>query len=148
MRDFFKKQLQLFFLITTCTLFSSALFITIFEHGMKITSEFLWQILIFSLLGTLSMFILYSEKALSRIEANIRKILHYIAINVLLIGLGLYWGWFSTEHKFQIFVIIINVAVVYAVIEVLLYFINARQAEKLNEKIKEYKSHRNISDRN
>lgn len=144
MREFFKKLLQAYFIIVTCTLFSSALFITIFNHGAKVSSGFLWQVLLFSLGATLTMFILYSKKELSKSALIIRKILHYISLNILLISLGIYWGWFSIDYMFQIFVIVINVAVVYAIVEALLCFSNIKQAERFNEKIKEYKSQRTI----
>lgn len=147
MKQFLKKLIRAYFLITTCTLFSSALFITVFYPDSKLHVGFMWEMLGFSLAATLSIFIIYSSREMGRTELIIRQFIHYLVINFLLIGAGVCWGWFSLEHISQIFVLVAETTVVYAIVCLGLFVGEVNQAKHLNKKIQEYKLNKKSDER-
>jgi len=133
MAEFFEK-------ITTGILFVTAIYIPAFygwDEALHV--KILWQILLLSVVCTLGSIImpLGEEKEVSRNSMLIRHSLYYIYINVVVLALGYLFGWFSFQNAGQVFGMLLAIAFVYIAVALVCYWIQLREAEKINRKLKE-----------
>lgn len=134
MVDFFEK-------ITTGITFVTAIYIPVFYGwGESIHVEILWQILFLSMVCTLGSIIipLEGEKEVSRNSMMVRHILYYIYVNVVVLILGYLFDWFSFHYTGQVLGMVAAIAFVYVAVAVICYWFQCREAEKINQKLKEW----------
>lgn len=133
MAEFFEK-------ITTGILFVTAVYIPAFYGWDQVLHvEILWQILLLSVVCTLGSIImpLGEEKEVSRNSMLMRHSLYYIYINVVVLALGYVFDWFSFQNAGQVFGMVLAIAFVYIAVALVCYWIQLREAEKINRKLKE-----------
>lgn len=133
MAEFFEK-------ITTGILFVTAVYIPAFYGWDQVLHvEILWQILLLSVVCTLGSIImpLGEEKEVSRNSMLMRHSLYYIYINVVVLALGYLFDWFSFQNAGQVFGMVLAIAFVYIAVALVCYWIQLREAEKINRKLKE-----------
>ena len=133
MAEFFEK-------ITTGILFVTAVYIPAFYGWDEVLHvEILWKILLLSVVCTLGSIImpLGEEKEVSRNTMLMRHSLYYIYINVVVLALGYLFDWFSFQNAGQVFGMVLAIAFVYIVVALVCYWIQLREAEKINRKLKE-----------
>lgn len=137
MKEYIKNTLYAFCFINTGSMLGSALFISIFYGGQIKYNNLLWQIASVSLLIAIINTILFSKDQLNKKEFVVRGILHYILINVVIIGGGYIFEWTNNSIN-QIIGLILVILCVYTFIFLVTYRSDKDAAEKLNEKISKY----------
>ncbi|PHV69303.1 hypothetical protein CS063_16445 [Sporanaerobium hydrogeniformans] len=138
MKELFRVILYSFFMITTGSIFAAALFITFLIPEARFGVEILWQIISISLLSSLLSIVFYSQRELSKRESIVRQGIHYILINMILISSGYYFEWFKFSEVRKLIIFIALVLVVYMSVRIGIFVSEQKEANKLNEKIKEY----------
>ncbi len=137
MKEYIKNTLYTFCLINTGSMLGAALFISIFYSSEIKYDNILWRIAIISLLISIINTALFSKDKLSKKEFIIRIILHYILVNVVVIGSAYIFKWINNSMS-QIISLIIIILAVYVFVFLSTYQSDKQAAEKLNEKISEY----------
>lgn len=135
-----KKLKDLFFVfacVTTCVVFVTALYITIFWPRTTLGVEILWQILIVSFLSSLGIFI-YPERELGGRATALLYILHYIETNAVVLGCGIWFGWFYVDNFPMVLGMIIIIAFVFLLVSAVVWNRNKRMAVSMNERLREY----------
>lgn len=135
---FTKKILLSFFMIATGSLVSATLFITCFVPDATFGVEILWQILAFPLLITPISFIFYSKKELSKKALFLRKLLHYIVINIVLIYCAYAFDWLEVGNLVHFMSFILLVLANYSFVCFICFANDQKEAVRLNKKIQEY----------
>lgn len=134
-----KTVLYTFVFVTTCIVFASALFTTVFWETSDIGTEMLWQILIVSALCSLGSLI-YPDYEVSKKPAVFLTILHYIIVNVVVLGCGLWFEWFFADNIRMIVVMLLLIAVIYFLVAAIMWKRAADMANLMNERLLEYQS--------
>lgn len=135
-----KKLKDLFFVfacVTTCVVFVTAVYITIFWPQVSLGVEILWQILGVSFLSSFGIY-LYPEKERSSKFILIRYILHYIYTNAVVLGCGIWFGWFYADNLAMVLGMIVVIALVFLLVSVILWKKNKKMAVLMNERLKGY----------
>lgn len=134
-----KATLYTFVCVTTCIVFASALFTTIFWQGSDIGPEMLWQILIISALCSLGTMI-YPDYEVTKRRAVCLTVLHYIIVNVVVLGGGILFGWFDADNLFMVLLMLLLIAVIYFLVSAIMWKRAENMASLMNEKLAEYRS--------
>lgn len=92
----------------------------------------LWQILLSGFVTTLITMLFYLGKRATYIKFGI----HYVVLCGVMIPCGYWFGWLSFNAA-EICMMIVSVAVVYLLAFVAYYLIDLKQAEKINQRLKE-----------
>ena len=123
-----------FFYITTCVLFVCAANIQIsgYETVSTIT---LWQILLSGFLTALVTVILRPGEQDSGRVGMIKIIVHYFVLCGVMIGCGYRFGWVDLTLN-GIVMMAISVAVVYLLVFLAGYWLDKKQADEINKKLK------------
>lgn len=135
-----KKLKDLFFIfvcVTTCVVFVAALYITIFWPQTSLGVEILWQILTVSFLTSLGV-CFYPEKEVSAKSTLVRYILHYIYSNAVVLGCGIWFGWFYADNLLMVLGMVLAVAFVFILVSIAGWNKGKKMAALMNEQLKEY----------
>lgn len=134
-----KATLYTFVCVTTCIVFAAALFTTVFWKEASIGNEMLWQILIVSALCSLGTMI-YPDYEVTKRRAVFLTVLHYIIVNVVVLGGGILFGWFDADNLLMVLVMLLLIAVIYFLVAMIMWKRAADVAIIMNEKLAEYQS--------
>ena len=135
-----KRIKDLFFVfvcVTTCVVFVTAVYITIFWPQVSLGVEILWQILGVSCLSSFGI-CLYPEKERSSKSTLIHYILHYIYTNVVVLGCGIWFGWFYADNLSMVLAMVVVIALVFLLVSVIVWNRNKKMAALMNERLKGY----------
>lgn len=130
-----KKFARWFLYITTAILIVTSI---LFElYGVEaLPKNTLWQILVAGFLTTLVTVLFSVEEITGKKRLIVGVFLHYVALCVVMIVCGNWFGWLSLNLP-GILMMVICVAIVYSIVYVSYYLIDRKQAEKINQKLKE-----------
>lgn len=141
MTKYLKHLVRDFFAICGCILIGTSIFLTVFQVKM-INSSLFWQVIIVAFIAALLDFILEGKSQVSKKSYLIRKIVHFILINILLFSSAYMFRWFFLRKMGIMVVFEIIIILVYVLVGFSVYFIDNIHAKKLNEKLIEYKKRR------
>ena len=131
-----KTVLDIFTKVTTGVVLGAASYCLLFFPGEPLHPHMLWQLLLIAFLtsaGTL----LYTDD----IQKNNMKIccfIHYLLVNVITIGGGAWFGWFSLNNPAQVIGMVLIIALIFAVVSVVSWKKASKEAELMNQRLAEY----------
>ncbi|HIS62546.1 MAG TPA: DUF3021 family protein [Candidatus Scybalomonas excrementigallinarum] len=124
-----------YFYITTGILFVCAINMTL-SREENIPSDTLWKILLSGFLTTVvTMFFLFRESD-SKFVMGYRMILHYLALGIVMILSGRWFGWLEFDIS-GIVMMLLSVAVVYFLTSFAYYILDRKEAQEINQKLNE-----------
>ncbi|MDE6662817.1 MAG: DUF3021 family protein [Lachnospiraceae bacterium] len=126
-----------FVCVTSCVVFATAVYITIFWPQAKFGVEIIWQILSVSFLTSLGV-CFYPKKEVSSKVALVRNILYYIYVNVVVLGCGIWFGWFYADNLPMVLGMLILIALVFILVSIAIWNRAKRMAILMNERLKGY----------
>lgn len=143
-----KKLKDLFFVfvcVTTCVLFVSAVYITIYWPQATLGVEILWQILIVSFLSSLGVYI-YPDREVSKRTGILLTVVHYVETNALVLGCGFWFEWFYADNLLMVVGMVIVIALVFLTVSIAVQLRARQLAALMNERLQEYQQ-KNPQDR-
>ena len=124
-----------YFYITTGIPFVCAINMTL-SREENIPSDTLWKILLSGFLTTVvTMFFLFRESD-SKFVMGYRMILHYLALGIVMILNGRWFGWLEFDIS-GIVMMLLSVAVVYFLTSFAYYILDRKEAQEINQKLNE-----------
>ena len=118
----------------------TAIYIPVF-YGWKsqIEVNILWQIVGLSVVCALGSVILPPEdgKEVSRRGMLVRNILYYLYINIVVLGLGFLFDWFTFRNIPQLLGMVISIGAVFIAVYFFSYCAQCEEAKRMNKKLRE-----------
>ncbi len=134
-----KEMLYTFSYVTTGVLFSTALFITIFDKDVTLSVSLLWQILITSFVCVLGNLI-YPKREITAKQTFIRILIHYIYINIVVFSCAVFFDWYDVRNIKMAGFMFFCIIVIFAVVSSIVWQNAKRMSETLNHRLKEYQN--------
>lgn len=136
-----KRMVELlltFCMVTTGSVIVCAVYNKIFwSAGTFLDANILWQLLALAFACSLGNFI-HPYREISRRRAMLNKGLHYLYINVVVLGCGYGFGWMDIENLSMLAVMVVGILAVFVTVSFVIWRMHARESENLNRKLKEY----------
>lgn len=126
--------------VTTCVVFAVAIYCRIFFPGLNFQEEMLWQILLVSLLtsaGTL----MYNDD-IKKNSMKVRCIIHYLMVNAIVVGCGIWFKWFYADNLAQVIGMLILIAIIFATVSLVSWRKVEKEAKLMNQRLAEYQGER------
>jgi hypothetical protein len=120
--------------ITIC----AAVCITIFFPEDNLLSGLLWKIICMAAVCACGNIIYLSKKELNKKQHIFRTLLHYLYINVVVIGVSILWGWIATDNVWNFIVMFLLIGVVFFSIMAFMFKQDKLMAENMNKKLRQY----------
>ncbi|MBD5478040.1 MAG: DUF3021 domain-containing protein [Lachnospiraceae bacterium] len=127
-----------FVYVVTAVVFGSAVYITIFWGDSTLGVKLLWEILLVSFLCSLGTLI-YPEKTVSKKVIWLLRTLHYVLVNVVVLGCGIWFEWFYADNLLMVLGMLFLIAVIFVTASFILWKRAAHTAELMNERLKTYR---------
>lgn len=127
-----------FCMISTCVMALIALFTTVVDPTEAINPMVLWQALMVSLLCALSCFIFPWDVVMKKWEVWVRTAIHYVIINLIVLGFGNRFQWYQINNAISLTLMLISIAVVYAIVSCISWRKSKQDAQKMNERLMQY----------
>lgn len=134
---FIKKMIQVFLCVIAGNTICSAIFVTWIEPSLNIDNNHLWQIIIVAATCALGNFIFYSRTELCKRQNIIRLAIHYCYINIVVIGATILFQWVNPKHSWNVVVMIVFVAAIYALVTLVTLSNDRKEAERMNSKLQQ-----------
>lgn len=135
MRDFLKQCLSHFFVVVTCIVAVYATLGKALYPDDVFGFEAFYSPLVIGLISMLPTFILYSRNELSFRKTLIRKGLHLLAVEGILVLYGVVFDGFSDRADLWYFML--AVLLVYTAANFIGLWLDSRDTHKINQKLKE-----------
>lgn len=136
--EIIKKIFVTFFYVLAGSTISCTIFLSIFVLEDVPARELLWQLIATSAICSLGTLVYYSKKEIDKSKMKLRILLHYLYINMVVIGTGFVWEWISIKIISQIITLIILIAIAYISIMILMFQQEKKVAELFNERLSKF----------
>lgn len=139
-KEYLKNELTGFFIVTTCVN------IVMFVLGSTYNSEavFSYEILlyppIYGLFATIPSIILYSRRELSARQVLVRKILHFVCLEILLILVTFHGDNLCMENASIIAAFAVSVFIVWLCVNLVSWVLDRKQAAILMQDLLDYQT--------
>ncbi|MDD5957970.1 DUF3021 family protein [Ligilactobacillus ruminis] len=138
----FKKKLALYFevykRVTTCVVFAVAVYTAVFwGDGVSFSPWIFWQVILIAAITSLGSVFLSDEGNISKRRAWAESIAYFAYVNVSVMVLGYFFGWYYFNWPMVISMEVI-ISAIYVTVSFLSYCSDCRTADKLNEGLKKY----------
>ncbi|MVO98156.1 DUF3021 family protein [Paenibacillus lutrae] len=136
--ELIKEMIRDFLIIFASIIIIIAILRQIYAPDASFELNTLFTIMAFSFLGALTGIILYTPHAISENKMRIRVIVHFFFLEILLISLAVLLN--LVYSTFDILVLALEIAAVYAIVRLLTYKNDKKEAQKINERLKASKN--------
>ncbi|MDE6128514.1 MAG: DUF3021 domain-containing protein [Lachnospiraceae bacterium] len=126
-----------FVYVVTAVVFGSAVYITIFWGESTLGVKLLWEILLVSFLCSLGT-LMYPEKQTSKKVLWLLRALHYVLVNMVVLGCGICFEWFYADNLLMVLGMLLLIATIFVTASLILWKRAAHAAELMNERLKMY----------
>lgn len=135
--EFVKEIIRDFFTIFGSIIIMVTILRQFFYPDMAFDLKSIYTIMTFSVIGALIGFILYSRNDLSEKQTRIRIAIHFLALEIILISLGIIIG--VINSVLSTIILGLEIAVVYIIVRLLAWQNDKKAAKSINEKLKSFK---------
>ncbi|MNM90406.1 hypothetical protein D3C81_1026660 [compost metagenome] len=135
--EIIKEMIRDFLIIFASIIIIIAILRQIYDPDASFELKTVFTIMAFSFLGALTGIILYTPHAISENKMRFRVILHFLFLETLLISLAVILNF--VYGTFGILLLALEIAVVYAIVHLLTYKNDKKEAQKINERLKTFK---------
>lgn len=125
--------------ITVWMMLAVLLFVKVLNKTEVIEADILWQILLVAFLCAATTLIYPWDKQMKRKELGLRIFLQYLAINLIVLGLGGSFCWYQVSKAGSTAAMVIAVGVIFAAVSAVTWRKSSKEAEALNRKLEEYR---------
>lgn len=130
--------MRIFSMVMTGVVFAVAVFTTVINPTETVESMLFWQIPLVSALCTLSSLIYPRNREMGKVEAIVKTLIHYVLVNVIVLGSGELFYWYNPSHFRSIAAMVLTIALIFGVITVISWRKSALDAARMNERLMEY----------
>lgn len=139
-KEYLKKMFVNFFIITALVNFAIFILGSVYRKGTMISYDAFLAPPLYGFAGTLPGFILYSKKELTVKKMIVRKILHFIVLEALLMLVAFPGNGFGINKIPEMTGFAISVLVIYLIVNFILWIIDKKKATDLMKDLKNYQS--------
>lgn len=130
--------INIFSMVTSCMVIAVAVFTTIINPIERIEAVILWQIPAVSAVITFVSLIYPWDRPMGKLEIVVRKTVHYVLVNMIVLGAGVMFDWYDPKRLGSVIAMMVAIAVIFALVSGIGWSRSAKDAKKMNEKLKEY----------
>lgn len=136
--ELIKETIRDFLLIFASIIIIITILRQIYAPDADFELKTIFTIMVFSFLGALTGIILYTPNAISEGKMRLRVIIHFVFLEALLISLAVLLN--LVYGTFGILLLALEIAAVYAIVRLLTYKKDKKEAQKINERLKAFKN--------
>ena len=135
--EFVKSIIKDFLIIFASIIIIITFLRQIFYPDLAFDLKSIYILMAFSAVGALIGFILYSPHDISEKKMRVRIVIHFLALEVIMISLGSVIG--IIDDALNVIILALEIAVIYVIVRLLSWQNDKKEADKINEQLKAFK---------
>lgn len=135
MKELIKNTILTFVLVVVGITVSATIFLTLFYPDIHLSAVILKQIILMSFICSLGNIIFYAKYELGKQQMLIRKIIHFLYINLIVISGAIFFEWVATGRISQFVVLFIMIELVYLVVMLINIQWEKKEAKIMNQRL-------------
>ena len=140
-KEMAKRMFHAFFIIFTGSILAMCASTALFFGYSGILLIVIFEVLVLSVVATLTMMVLYSREELSKRQMLVRYLIHFLIVSSIAVFAAAFWDWIYLSEPIEVALVVVLVIFVYAMVLPLDLYHGKRLAEKLTQKVKEQSDH-------
>lgn len=143
LRELIKRLIISYPIIYGCSIMATFVFCLVFDPDSVFGMDYLGKMFLFALAGDLPSLVFYSKRELSHKEQVLRKLIHLLLLEGVLLTIGRIMGLHDnmTEGIFFFFIVL----AVYLIVWFLAFSDDLRQAKEINKALEQRKKHEDMT---
>lgn len=142
--ELIKKIMNDFFIITTGILIAFIAYICLYQPELSLHAVDLITIVFSGLITSMLSIVFYSNKELSKKQMIIRQVIHFILLEVLIVGSAFRQKDIDKGDYEKAVSIFLVVFIIYLAVRIRSWLFDKKDADKINEKLKSYHNDLNL----
>lgn len=138
------RMINMYFIIYGGSIIATLLFCLLFYPDVQFGLDYFSEMLLFSLLGDIPFLVFYSKRELTETELRVRKIIHLMLLEIVLLTAGKRLDMYSGVKEGAVFVI--TILGIYALISFLMIAQNTKVADQINKKLEERRKEKKVGE--
>ncbi|MCM1124692.1 MAG: DUF3021 domain-containing protein [Eubacterium sp.] len=134
-----KEILMTFCMVTTGVTFATLVYVKVFYDMEGVTANILWQILLVSFLCSLGNLI-HPMHEVGRRRFWIDLFVHYLYINVVVLGAGRRFEWFDIRVASMAVGMMLLILIIFVLVSAVIWATEIKESRRMNEKLLEYQN--------
>ncbi len=134
LKEFLKKRLMEYFITVTCVTLAMAILGLSLEPAARFGYDAYFSPLIFGLVSLIPALVTYSRRELSLRQTIIRKALHFLLLEILLVAFGRWAGLLNNIDSTASFAL--TVLIVYLAVNLFSWQLDKKEATQINQTLK------------
>ncbi len=134
----FRDLAAIFLMVNACVEIAVAFFTTAVNPAETVETAVLWQIPLVSLLCTLGNLFYPGNRTMKRRERWVRIAVHYLYINVVVLGAGYLFRWFQFSRFKSVAAMVLTITLIFGLVSLAFWTKSDREARWLNQRLEEY----------
>lgn len=130
--------MRIFTMVMTGVVLAVGVFTMVINPTETVETKLFWQMPLVSVLCTLTSLIYPWDREMSKTEVIIKTLIHYVLVNVFVLGGGALFYWYDPSQLRNIAAMVLAIALIFAVISALSWRKSAADAARMNKKLEEY----------
>ncbi|OAB40592.1 hypothetical protein PMSD_01420 [Paenibacillus macquariensis subsp. defensor] len=135
--EFVKSIIKDFLIIFASIIIIITFLRQIFYPDLAFDLKSIYILMAFSAVSALIGFILYSPHDISEKNMRVRIVIHFLALEVIIISLGSVIG--VIDNALSVIILALEIAVIYVIVRLLSWQNDKKEADKINEQLKAFK---------
>ncbi|MFF2480922.1 DUF3021 family protein [Paenibacillus sp. NPDC058071] len=136
--EFIKKAFQQFSIILASVIITLTILGQLFNPDLIFDLKSIYIIMVFSLVSALVSFVLYAPDNISEKSMRIRRVIHFLVIETLLISLGYAFG--IVDSTSSIITLAVEIAIIHGFVRLVSWRNDKKVSNAINEKLKSLKN--------
>jgi len=125
-------------MVMTGVVFAVGVFTMVINPTETVETKLFWQIPLVSALCTLASLIYPWDREMSKTEFIIKALIHYVLVNVFVLGAGALFYWYDPSQLRNIAAMVLSIALIFAALSLITWRKSAADAARMNKKLEEY----------
>lgn len=137
--QFAKRVCINFMIIAGACLIATTLFCTLFVSDLSFRVKDLWMVILMAFLTSLTIFIYYSKKELSKKSMQWRRVIQFVLVMAAIFGVAFGNQWIERYHIEQIFFMFLAIVIITAGVWLFNFRLNEAEARRLTKALEKFR---------
>lgn len=129
---------HIYAMVMTGVTLATAVFTTMINPVERVESALLWQMMLVSGICALTALIYPWNREMSKMEAIVKTVIHYVLVNVIVLGSGALFDWYDPSEFHSIAAMVLTIAVIFGAVTAGSWKRASLDAARMNERLEEY----------
>lgn len=137
--QFVKRVCINFMIVAGACLIATTLFCTLFVSDLSFGVKDLWMVILMAFLTSMTIFIYYSKKEISKNSMKMRRIMQMVLVVAAIFGVAFGNNWVKSDHLEQVIFLLLAIVIITISVSIYNFRLNEAEARRLTQALEKFR---------